>query len=126
LAARMQRGDFAGAAARYGTNAKMMPPNQPMVSGRAAIEASLRAYPKFTTFTLTVDTVAGMGDLAVLRGHYHLTIMMPGASQAIADSGKFLQAEWRQADGSWLTADEIYNSDIPLPAAPMPMAKNKN
>lgn len=126
LAARMQRGDMAGAAARYSVNAKMMPPNQPIVVGRTAIEASLRADPKFSTFTLTVDTVAGMGDLAVLRGHYHLTFTMPGGTQAIADSGKFLQVEWRQPDGSWLTADEIYNSDIPLPAPPMPMAKNKN
>ncbi|HWZ29190.1 MAG TPA: nuclear transport factor 2 family protein [Gemmatimonadales bacterium] len=123
LAARMQRGDFDGVAARYGAQAKMMAPNQPMIVGRTAIEASLRADPRFTTFALTVDTVFGMGDLAVLRGHYRLSFTLPGSSQAVADSGKYLQVQWRQPDGGWLTQDEIYNSDIPAPMPPAPAPK---
>jgi ketosteroid isomerase-like protein len=126
IAARMQRGDSKAMAAGFGANAKVMAPNEPMVAGRPAIEAMIRAYPHFTTFTLTVDTVAGMGDLAVVRGHYHLSLMPPVVPQAVVDSGKYLQVLWRQADGSWLVADEMYNSDIPLPPPPTPMKKNKN
>ena len=122
LAARMRRGDFAGAAARYGAQAKMMAPHRPIIVGRTAIEASLREDPRFTTFTLVVDTVVGMGDIAVLRGRYHLSFTAPGATQTVVDSGKYLQVQWRQPNGGWMTQDEMYNSDIavPMPPAPAP------
>jgi ketosteroid isomerase-like protein len=44
--------------------------------------------------------------------------MLPGASAAVADTGKFIEVWLKQADGTWRLAWDIWNSDIPLPPPP--------
>lgn len=113
--------DWAGIAAMYTDNASFMPPNEPAVSGPAAIQAWMAAFPPVSAFTLDPQEIGGSGDVAYVRGAYTMTFTPPGSSAAIEDHGKYLVVERKQQDGSWLIAQDIFNSDVPLPApAPAP------
>jgi ketosteroid isomerase-like protein len=39
----------------------------------------------------------------------------PDGKSAVGDHGKFLEIRRRQADGRWLVAADIFNSDQPVP-----------
>lgn len=111
--ARALRKDWAGNAALFTAQGVMLPPNQPAVTGREAITAWMNAYPPITAFTTGIDEIAGAGDVAYVRGHYAIMVMLPGAKEAVADSGKFLTIHRRQADGSWPMTLDMFNSDKP-------------
>jgi ketosteroid isomerase-like protein len=90
------------------------PPNQAPLVGREATVAFAEAFPKLTSFTVTVDEVTGQGDLAYTRGTYAFTATMPdGAS--MNDKGSFLEIHQRQADGSWPYTRLMWHSDSPPP-----------
>ena len=107
------------AALFYTSDATLMPPNMPAAQGHDAIRATLAGMMEGATVNLqaTVQSVAANGPLAVERGRYHLT-MTPAGGPAVADSGKYLARWQRQADGSWKMAEDIWNSDAPLPPPP--------
>lgn len=120
--------NWAEVAGLYATNATFMPPNEPALTGPAAIQAWMAAFPPVTAFKLTVQEVDGVGDLAYVRGTYDLTITPPGAPGPVTDHGKFLNVNRRMADGSWKYTNDIFNSDVPAapPPAPAPApAKRK-
>jgi len=102
-------------AAQYSVNAVFMPPNQPAVEGRVAIQAWFKALPPMLVFRHNVIEVDGRGDIAYERGRYALTIAAAGRTPAVEDHGKFLAVLRRQADGRWLMTNDIFNSDVPLP-----------
>ena len=110
--------DFATWAALFLDDSVLNPPNEPAVKGRAAIRAWLERFPPITDFKLNNVKVEGRDDLAYVLGTYTLTIAPPGAPGPVKDSGKFVEVRRRQADGRWLVAVDIFNSD--LPAAPPP------
>ena len=103
-------------AAQYSINAVFMPPNQPAVEGRIAIQAWFKAFPPLSAFRLNVIEVDGRGDLAYERGRYAMTIAAAGRTPAVEDRGKFLAVLHRQSDGRWLMTNDIFNSDVPLPS----------
>jgi ketosteroid isomerase-like protein len=105
-------------AALYTEHAVLMPPNQGSVEGRAAIRAFLANFPAIPDFTATVLEVEGLGDLAYVRGTFSLSLPAAGARPAMSDHGKFIEIRRRQPDGKWLMSVDIFNSDVPLPAAP--------
>ena len=102
-------------AALFTLDGVFMPPNQPAVEGRAAIQAWLAAFPPMSDFAAKVVEVDGRGDVAYVRGTYALTIAAAGRTPAMSDHGKYLEIRRRQSDGRWLTAFDIFNSDVPLP-----------
>jgi len=108
-------GDFAGVSGLFTDDAMIFPPNEPAVSGRAAIEAYLEAYPTITEFEADVVEVSGVGDMAVARGTYLITATVEGMPNPINDTGKWMTTSVRQADGSWLSTRQMWNSDLPLP-----------
>jgi ketosteroid isomerase-like protein len=114
------KGDAAAAASYYDENAVMLPPNMPMIKGRAAIEKAMRDWMqsgmKMKEFTSTTISVEGAGDFAVELGKYFQTFEMGG--KVIADSGKFVAVWRKQVDGSWKAAYDIWSTDIPAPAMP--------
>lgn len=126
--ARVLRADWAGASKMYSTDARFMPPNQPIVVGRAAIETWMHGFPPLKAFKITVDTIAGSGDLVYTAGHYTMTFQPAGAPTPINDNGKFLEVHARQTDGTWLNVSDMFNSDQPaMPMGPAPkpaMAKH--
>jgi ketosteroid isomerase-like protein len=119
--ARVLRADWTAASNMYSTDARFMPPNQPAVVGRPAIDAWMHAFPPVKTFVITVDTIVGSGDIAYTNGHYTMSIQPAGAPAPMTDKGKFLEVHMRQADGSWLNVSDMFNSDLaPMPAPPAP------
>ncbi len=99
-------------------DAALNPPNEPAVNGRAAIRAWLEHFPPITDFKLNPVKVEGRDDLAYVLGTYTLTMAPPGAPGPVKDSGKYVEVQRRQADGRWLVAVDIFNSDLPVPPPP--------
>jgi ketosteroid isomerase-like protein len=87
-----------------------------VATGRAALQQAFSAFPPVGDVKLTAVDVVGTADHAVIRGVYSLNLMLPGATAAVADTGKFVELWRKQADGKWLISWDIWNSDIPLPA----------
>jgi ketosteroid isomerase-like protein len=42
---------------------------------------------------------------------------LAGGRETQTDSGKFIEVWARQPDGSWLIADDIFNSNLPVPSS---------
>lgn len=101
------------AASLFTEHAVWMPANRGIVEGRDAILAAFQARPglDFTVFDMDID---GRGDLAYVRGTYAFAIMSADRKSAFGDHGKFLEIRRRQADGKWLIAADIFNSDQPV------------
>jgi ketosteroid isomerase-like protein len=116
--------DFKGAAALYAEDAIVLAPNQAAVQGRAAIQAWYEALPPISNFQLNSVETEGRGDLAYDRGTYSMTVTPAGASP-IEDRGKYIAVWRKQADGSWKTLRDIWNSDLSLPAPEKPAAPAK-
>jgi len=110
---RTLRKDFAGTAALFATDGRMLPANEPAAVGREAILAWLNRYPPINAFSATVDEVGGAGDVAYVRGHYAITVTPPGAPRAVSDTGKWVTVNRRQPDGTWSVLADIFNSDKP-------------
>ena len=108
-------GDHATWAALFLDDAVLNPPNQPAVNGRAAIRAWLEKLPPITEFNLNPVKVEGRADLAYVLGTYTMTLAPPGAPGPVKDTGKYVEVRRRQADGRWLVAVDIFNSDVPIP-----------
>ena len=105
--------DVAARAALYTEDAVLMPPNQPMVQGLAAIQTWMEEFPAPTEFNLKAVEIDGRGDLAFVRGTYSMTIAPEGTLEPIQDTGKYVEIRRKQPDGSWLIAVDIFNSDLP-------------
>lgn len=104
--------DWAGVAATYTDDAALMPPNQPAVSGRAAIRAWFEAFPPLVSMELTDTEVGGCCDVAYVCGTYRLAIAPLGAG-TIHETGKYIEIRRKQADGTWLKLRDMFSSDEP-------------
>ncbi len=111
------KGDAAAVANMYVVDARLLPPNAEMVSGRANIQTfwqgAISAGLKMVSLeTQHVDT---QGNIAVEVGRYTSTI--PGAGGVTrTDKGKYVVV-WRREGRSWKLAVDIFNSDLPQATA---------
>ena len=103
--------DWAAVAATYTEDAVLMPPNSPIVEGRANIQAYFEGFPPVRAMTATNVEVLGQGDTAYVRGTYTMTIAAEDA-EAITDTGKYLEVRKKQPDGSWLLHRDMFSSDL--------------
>jgi uncharacterized protein (TIGR02246 family) len=111
-------GDAARWASLYTQDAVMMPPNSPVVEGRAAIQSWLAKLPvTIADAEGTAAEVNGAGNFAYVRGTYSMRLEVPGVPEPVAQEGKLLQIYTRQPDGSWLLARDIWNANA-APAGP--------
>ena len=107
----------------YAADAVMMPPHMPTMRGKDAIRAFftvMNTMEPRATLTLRAESVVARGGVAVERGRwnwaYPAGAKLPPGMPA-ADSGKYV-VRWTEQNGRWLLADDIWNSDLPLPGAP--------
>jgi len=108
--AAMNAGDAAGIANLYTTDAQLLPPNAPMATGRAEIEAVWRGMIDAARPGVTLTTVeaVGMDSMAVEVGRYVLT----DSTGAAFDEGKYM-VWWRRTADGWRLHRDIWNSDRP-------------
>lgn len=108
------RGDADGAADVYTDDARLLPPDMPMIDGKAAARSlwstviqqmGLRAA-QLETVDLQVS-----GDTAYEIGRYALTIQ-PAGAEAVTARGKFVVI-WKQEGDAWKWHVDIWNSDAP-------------
>ncbi len=110
----------------YTADAAMMPPNMATVHGRDSIRAFF-AYMNTMKGTLAIKTTSvwASGDAATEMGRWTYTwaadAKRPPGVPAV-DSGKYV-ARWVQQNGKWLTAQDIWNSDLPAMAMEATPAK---
>ena len=112
------RGDAAAAADFYTEDAKVLPANMEMVSGKQAIREFWRTAMEMGVKRMNLETVeVGYdGNLAYERG-VSIVNIEPKGEQARTEKGKYLIVLKRQPDGSWKVAVDIWNSDSPAHAS---------
>lgn len=104
-----EAGDWDALAALYTEEAVVMPPNLEQVIGRIAIRNLFSAL-TVSDFQLKPIEVDGCGDLMFARGTYTWTVRI-GEGEPAKDHGKWLTIWRKQADGTWLLSQDIWNSD---------------
>ena len=117
--------DVDGTIASYSEGAMVMPPNHAPVSGRQAIHdlwaGMLVPGTKISWAANKVESSVA-GDLVYVQGTYSLTA--PGADgKPVSDDGKYLSVWKKQTDGGWKEAESMWNSDLPVTAAPAEKTK---
>lgn len=90
----------------YAEDARLLPPNHPIVSGRSNIRDFFQGMVDAGVGAVSLGSVdlGASGDLAYQVGTYWLGKPAP-------DTGKFIEVYRRQADGSWRCVADIFNSD---------------
>ena len=108
------KGDSAGIADLYHSDAKLMGPNMPAVSGKAGISSAFGGMLSsgIGGATLTSSEVYGNEDLVSEVGTYSVT----DKSGKELEKGKYIVL-WKMEDGKWKLFRDCFNSDVP-PMAP--------
>ncbi len=99
-------------------DARMMPPDAPVVEGKTAIReliAGLLSLPEFSvTHHPGAITVGRGGDLAYISYAYELTV--PDAQGgSITETGKDISVFRKQTDGSWKLVVDMWSPNEPAP-----------
>jgi ketosteroid isomerase-like protein len=109
----------------YVEDAVLMPPNMATIRGKEAVRAffaTINTIDPRPTLTLRAENVVASGPLAVETGRWHWAFpagaTLPPGTPSV-DSGKYI-VRWAEQNGRWLIADDVWNSDLPLPTAPPP------
>ena len=112
----------------YAEDAVLMPNNQPVLKGRAAIQAAIAQMMSWGTYQISFATtrVDANGPLAVHQYTYVVSFKpgphAPPGTAAFVDTGKTMTA-YRKVNGTWLAfADVAGLSDRAAPP-PAPAAK---
>ncbi len=119
--------DVAGTGSYYADDAVVLPPNMPIVNGKAAAQqqwAAMLVPGNSVSWTASTVTSAASGDLVYVQGTYTASMKGPDG-KAMPDTGKYLEIWKKQADGSWKDAVDTWNSDLPAVAAAPATAKKK-
>jgi uncharacterized protein (TIGR02246 family) len=111
--AAVNAGDAAKVAAMYADDAVVMPPNEPMVKGRSAIEARFKKMMK-QEGKISLKLSPFHSEIAGERAHEAGTgtIKLPGGQTV---NEKYLVV-YKRVGNEWKVAYDIWNSDTP-PAA---------
>jgi len=109
----------AGVAALFREDAVEMPPFQPPITGRVAIErfyqGMFKGRVRVTGFTFTHTETTTHGDVAYDVGTYKRT--MSGAPTGLIEAVGRYVAILKRTGGEWKVAYIIYNCDCPPPPA---------
>lgn len=107
--------------AYFADEASSLYPNQPIVTGKEAIRKTWEQMLQLPGFSVSWQPVkvevARSGDIGYSQGTYELTMNDPKGNP-MTDRGKYVTVWKKQADGSWKSVADTFNSD--LPAVPPP------
>jgi uncharacterized protein (TIGR02246 family) len=118
--AAVNSGNADGWAACFADDGVQMPPHFGANAGIAAIRGWNRGFLSMFAcrFSLSVDEVQVAAEWAFERGRYEITLTPKAGGDPLKDSGKYITVYRRQSGGTWKIADDIWNSDQPLPGTP--------
>ena len=104
------RGDAAGVAACYTSDAQLLPQHHDALAGRTAIEIYWRGVVELGLVRVRLDTVEiyGEGEFATEVGRY----TFHDRDGAEADHGKYLVV-WRREAGHYLLHRDIRTTNLP-------------
>lgn len=110
--AALNAGDVDAIAAFYTEDCRLMPPNGELEIGREAVreEFSGMIAAGLGGRLETIEAVTA-ADIGYRVGTFTIT----SADGAVVDRGKFIET-WRNEDGAWKIANDIWNSDMPAAA----------
>lgn len=104
--------DAAAVSQLYASDGAMMAPGAPIAQGQPALQEAwgeLMQMPGFgLTFKADKIAIASGGDMALDQGTYLLSLTGPNGPTK--DVGKYVVV-WRNIDGQWKIAADIFNSD---------------
>ncbi|HEX8129728.1 MAG TPA: SgcJ/EcaC family oxidoreductase [Pyrinomonadaceae bacterium] len=109
-----ERGDAAGIAALYTPDARLMPPDAPLMRGTEAITAFWQGAMNLGIKAATLETIeveTSGGDLATEIGQFTLSMDAPGGERA-EQSGKYIVL-WKRDGGVWKLHADIWNGNAP-------------
>jgi uncharacterized protein (TIGR02246 family) len=112
-----KRGDVAGVAALYTPDARLMPPDAPLMSGTDAIRAFWEGAMKMGVKTATLETIeveSSGGDLATEIGQFTLGMETPGGER-VEQTGKYIVL-WKRDGETWKLHADIWNGNAPARA----------
>ena len=99
----------------YTSDTRLLPPNGEMMTGRDAVRSVFGGLlDAGISADLTSIETRVSGDVGYDVGTY---VMMAG--DEVIDTGKFIETFHRGEDGVWRMTNDIWNSDLPVAAAPM-------
>jgi uncharacterized protein (TIGR02246 family) len=111
----LQNKDLDQVISNYAEDASFLPPDEPIVVGRAQIRewfAKRVSLPGYSaTFAATTVRVSKSGDIAYELGTFRVSINDP-AGKPVVHLGKHL-VTWEKRDGGWKVTAESINSDSP-------------
>lgn len=109
-----EQGDADAIAALYTSDARILPPNQPMLAGTDAIrsfwQGMLRLQIKQPKLE-TVELAEQRDDIACELGRYSFIVPLPDGS-TVTDVGKYLVV-WKREGGTWKLHLDIWNTNAP-------------
>ncbi|WP_370476518.1 YybH family protein [Tamlana flava] len=108
--------DALAAANLYGENASLLPPNEPIVKGRANIQAYWQGAIDAGIIDATVKTIDAKsdGDLGYEVGTFTLRFL--GAeNDTIVEIGKYIEILERNEDGKWISTYGMWSSNESAP-----------
>ena len=105
-------GDAEAAANLYDENASLLPPNEPIVTGRENIKAYWQGAIDAGVVGASVKTISAEndGDLAYEIGTFELQIKGENDS-IIVDKGKYTEILKRNAEGKWISLYGMWSNN---------------
>jgi len=105
-------GDAEAAANLYDENASLLPPNEPIVTGREKIKEYWQSGIDAGIVGASVKTISADsdGDLAYEIGTFELRIKLENDS-IIVDTGKFTEILKRNAEGKWISLYGMWSNN---------------
>ena len=112
FAAALNAKDAKAAAALYTVDAVLIPPGEPLVRGREAIEEYWRgAIELGGVRDASVETMDALssGSLGYETGSFVLTVNGPDG-EALVERGRYIELLRREPDGRWLSTHGVWNA----------------
>lgn len=106
-----KKGDATGLAALYTRDAKLLPPDHPMINGTEAIRSFWQGAMNMGIKEATLETVEveARADLAYEIGRFTL-IIQPQGGERMTTTGKYVVV-WKNQDGSWKLHVDVWNTN---------------
>ena len=113
--AALSRGDLDSLMSAYADDVISLPPNQPALVGKAAVQTMWeQALTDFAIeVSVNVEEVEVAGSWAFERGTFKMKLSPRAGGAPIEDTGKYLDVLRQQADGSWKYSRVSWNSSQP-------------